>query len=287
MGKRLNKSVFKHLMRMWLTRKVVLLAAIVILFLVVVAILAPLIAPHDPYKQDLSQILQQPSRKYLLGTDLYGRDLLSRIIYGTRTALEIGIIAVSLAAASGILLGLVAGYLSGWVDIVIMRCIDALMSMPPLVLALAIASVLGGGLENCILAVSVAMTPLFFRTTRGQVLSAKESDYVKAATVIGGSKGRIIFRHILPNIFPPIIVLATLQIGFAILIEAALSFLGVGIQPPGAAWGGMLRESYEYLFLHPRLSFVPGFCITVVVLSFNLVGDGIRDALDPKLRGVI
>ena len=280
-------SEFRRVTRVWLGRKVVLLGTIVILLLILTAISAPLIAPYDPYKQNLRQSLLKPSMEHILGTDLHGRDVLSRIIYGTRTSLEVGMIAVGLAAFSGILLGLVAGYFGSWLDALAMRFIDALMAFPLIVLALGLAFVLGGGLVNCMIAVGLALLPAFARMTRSQVLSIKETDYVMAARIIGSGNLRIILRHVLPNCFSPLIVLITLNMGVAILTEAALSFLGVGINPPGAAWGSMLQEGYQYLLLYPHLSFAPGLCILLVVLGFNLMGDGLRDALDPRLRGAI
>lgn len=260
---------------------------ILILALIFCAIFAAWLAPYHPYKMNLREALQRPSRVHLLGTDVLGRDILSRIIYGSRTSLEVGIIAVGLAAVFGMLLGLFAGYFGGMVERVIMRFVDAQMAFPPIVLALSLAFVLGGGLFNCMVAIGVAMLPSFVRLTRAQVLSVKEMDYIMAARVIGSSHGRIIFRHILHNVFPPLIVLITIDMGVAILAEASLSFLGVGIKPPGAAWGSMLLEGYQRLFTHTYMSFAPGICILLVVLGFNLMGDGMRDALDPRLRGAL
>jgi ABC-type dipeptide/oligopeptide/nickel transport system permease subunit len=275
----------RRIMKVWLTRKVVALGTIIILVLVFTAIFASWLAPYDPYKPSLRETLRPPSAPHLLGTDVLGRDILSRIIYGSRTSLEVGMIAVGLAAVIGVLLGLFAGYFGGWPERVIMRFVDALMAFPTIVLILALAAVLGGGLFNCMIAVGISGVPSYVRLTRGQVLSVKETDYIMAARVIGSSNARIIFRHILHNVFPPLLVLITINMGSAILSEAALSFLGVGIKPPGAAWGSMLREGYVYLLTHPHMSFAPGICIFLVVLAFNLMGDGMRDALDPRLKG--
>lgn len=272
---------------MWLTRKVVAFGTVIILILVVTGVFAPWIAPYDPYKANLKETLQLPSATHLLGTDVLGRDIFSRILYGSRTSIEVGIIAVGLAAAMGMLLGLLAGYFGGWTERVIMRFVDALMAFPPIVLALGLAFALGGGLFNCMVAVGISMMPTFVRLTRGQVLSVKETDYIMAARVIGSSHSRILFFHILHNVFPPLLVLITLNMGGAILSEATLSFLGVGIKPPGAAWGSMLQEGYQNLLTHPHMSFAPGICIFLVVLGFNLMGDGLRDALDPRLKGVL
>ncbi len=282
-----HASEFRRVVRVWLRRKIVLVGGVVIGCLILTALLAPWLTPYNPYKQDLRNHLRKPSAQHLLGTDALGRDVLSRIIYGCRTSLEVGVIAVGLAAVVGTLLGLAAGYLGGWVDAVAMRFIDALLAFPPLVLALSLAFVLGGGLLNCMVAVAVSLLPAFARMTRSQVLSIKETDYIMASRVIGGGSWRIVFRHVLPNSFPPLIILITLNMGVAILSEAALSFLGVGVKAPVAAWGSMLQQGYKYLFTHPHLSFVPGVCIMLVVLSFNLIGDGMRDALDPRLRGAV
>jgi len=277
----------QRILRVWLSRKVVALGTIVILILVLTALFAPWLAPYDPFKTNLREALRSPSSAHLLGTDALGRDILSRVIYGSRTSLEVGVIAVGLAAISGMLLGLCAGYFGGWLERGIMRVIDAQMAFPPIILALSLAFVLGGGLFNCMIAVGVAMLPSYVRLTRAQVLSVKETDYVLSARIIGSSNARIIFRHILPNVFPPLIVLMTINLGGAIMSEASLSFLGVGIKPPGAAWGSMLQEGYQNLFTHPYMSFAPGICILLVVLGFNLMGDGLRDALDPRLRGAL
>jgi ABC-type dipeptide/oligopeptide/nickel transport system permease subunit len=260
---------------------------IVILALIITAILAPLITPSDPYKQDLSQALLRPSRGHLLGTDALGRDMLSRLIFGTRIALMVGVAAVGAAAVIGMTIGLIAGYLGGWMGIVFMRFVDAVMAFPMILLALLIAGILEGGLKNVIIALSIGLMPQYARLMWGQVLSVKESDYVLAGNVIGASDPRIMFRHILPNCLPPLIVQITMMMGMAILAEASLSFLGVGIKPPEAAWGTMIYEGYQYLRAHPILSLVPGFAIMLVVFAFNMVGDGLRDALDPKLRGVL
>jgi ABC-type dipeptide/oligopeptide/nickel transport system permease subunit len=278
---------WRRFSRVFFGRKVVLFSSIVIFVIVVTAIVAPLIAPYDPYKAQLRDALQPPSLKHLLGTDPLGRDVFSRIIYGTRISLQVGLIAVGIAACIGTALGLVAGYFSGWPDGIIMRLMDGLLAIPPLMLALAIAAVLGGGLTNIMISLGVALLPTYSRLMRGMVLSVKETDYVTAARVTAASNVRIMLVDILPNCIPPMIVLITMNMGTAILAEAALSFLGLGIAPPGAAWGSMVNDGYKYLLMQPLLSLAPGVCIMLVVLSFNMVGDGLRDALDPRLRGVI
>lgn len=278
---------FRNFLRTFLGRKVAMYGAATMLVFVVVAIFAPLIAPHDPYQQNLRGALQPPSGDHLLGTDPLGRDVLSRIIYGTRTSLAVGLISVGVAAFLGMSLGLLGGYSGGILDALIMRCIDALMTIPPLLLALAIGVALGGGLGNVMLALGIALIPVYARLMRGQVLTVKENEYITAAKAIGCSEGRIMLLHVFPNTIPPLIVLITLNLGLAVLAEAGLSYLGLGIAPPGAAWGSMVSDGYRYLLTNPILSFAPGFCIILLVLAFNLVGDGLRDALDPRLRGVL
>lgn len=278
---------FRRFLRVFLGRKVVVFGSAIILALIVASIIAPLISPYDPYKQDLARALEQPSREHLLGTDPLGRDELSRIIYGTRVSLAVGMVAVGFAALIGMTMGLVAGYFGGIINSVIMRFTDALMAIPPLMLALAIAAALGGGLANVIISLGIALIPTQARLMRGQVLTVIQSDYVVAGMIIGASHKRIMLAHIFPNCLPPLIVLITLNIGVAILSEAALSFLGIGIRPPTAAWGAMVNDGYRYLLSNPILSFAPGACVMLVVLAFNIVGDGLRDALDPRLRGTL
>jgi ABC-type dipeptide/oligopeptide/nickel transport system permease subunit len=278
-------NAFRRFLSVFLGRWVVILGTGVILILIMAAILAPWIAPYDPYQQNLIEALQLPSRAHLLGTDPLGRDELSRIIYGTRSSLAVGLISVGVAALIGMTLGLIAGYFGGIINTLIMRFIDAMMAVPPIMLALAIAAALGGGLTNVIISLSISLVPTQVRLMRGQVLTVKQGDYVTAEEVVGASDLRIMLVHILPNCLPPLIVLITLNFGVAILAEAGLSFLGVGIRPPGAAWGSMVNDGYRYLLSHPLLSFGPGFCVMLVVLAFNIVGDGLRDALDPRLRG--
>lgn len=272
---------------MFFGRPLVIFGFVIILLNILAAVFAPFLSPYNPYLQDLANALEQPSIEHWLGTDPLGRDVASRLIYGTQTSLMVGIIAVGVETLIGMALGLVSGYFGGWLDAIIMRVIDAMMAIPMLILALVFAAVLGGGLKNVMLEVGVAMVPSFCRLMRGQVLAANQSDYVLAAHVVGGSDARIMLQHILLNCLPPLIVLFTLDLGRAILIEAGLSFLGIGIAPPGAAWGSMVNDGYTYLMTNPILSFAPGVCIMLVVLAFNMVGDGLRDALDPRLRGTL
>jgi len=282
-----EQSRTRRFLRSYFRRRAVIFGSLIICTLIVVAILAPVAAPYDPYKQSLRESLQQPSKEHLLGTDLLGRDVLSRIVYGTRTSLAVGIVSVSIGAFFGMTLGLISGYYGGLLDAALMRFIDALMTIPSLVFALAIGAALGGGLSNVMISLGIALIPIYARLMRGQVLTVKETEYVLAARALGCRHHEIMLRHILPNTFPPLIVLITLNLGIAILAEAGLSFLGLGIDPPGAAWGAMVSDGYRHLLSNPVLSFAPGFCIILVVLAFNLMGDGLRDALDPRLNGVI
>jgi len=280
-------SAWRRFRRVFFQRKLVMFGLVVLLLLVFTAVFAEWLAPHDPYRGNLADSLIQPSRQYPLGTDIQGRDTLSRLIFGARTALLVGFLTVGFAAIVGIALGLVAGHFGGILSVVIMRSMDALMGFPMLLLALVIAAVLGGGLHNVIIALSIATTPGYARTMYGLTLSIRENDYVMAQRAMGASNLRIVAGHILPNALPPMIVLVTLQLGTLILAEAGLSFLGIGIQPPGAAWGAMVYDGYRYLRTNPLLSFAPGLAIMLVVFAFNMVGDGLRDALDPRLRGLL
>jgi peptide/nickel transport system permease protein len=278
---------FKRFRRVFFSRPLVVFGFVIILMFVIMAIFAPLLAPYDPYEPHPRAGLSQPSKQYLLGTDDIGRDLLSRVIYGSRISLLIGIVTVCVGAIIGMVIGLIAGYFGGWVNLVIMRFIDMLMAFPMIVLALSIASLLGGGLKNIIIALSVSALPGYSRTMNGLVLSAREIDYVLAGRAIGAGNARIMFRHIVPNCFPPLIVMMTFSMGMIILAEAGLSYLGIGITPPAAAWGSLVNSGYRYLITNPWLSIAPGVCIMLLVFAFNMVGDGLRDALDPRLRGVI
>jgi peptide/nickel transport system permease protein len=278
---------FRRTVRVIFSRKIVLVGAIIALLFIIVSALGPFIAPYDPYEQNLESALQQPSGKYLLGTDAFGRDTLSRLIYGARVSLMVGVVAVSLAGIIGIFLGLVAGYFGGWIDQIIMRFIDALMALPPIALMLAIAAALGGGLFNVMISLGISMIPTYCRLMYAQVRSLRENDYVTAARSLGANQMRVMMHHLLPNAFPTLLVLVTLNMGTAILMEATLSYIGIGISPPTAAWGSMTNDGYRYLLTNPLLSIVPGVAIALVVLSFNLVGDGLRDALDPRLRGTL
>jgi peptide/nickel transport system permease protein/oligopeptide transport system permease protein len=280
-------SEWRRFRRVFFQRRIVILGLLVLLLLIFVAIFAAWLAPYNPYDQDMRGTLQQPSRQHLLGTDSIGRDTLSRLIYGTRTALIVGFTTVGIAVFAGILLGLIAGYFGGAVNMIIMRIMDLLISFPMIILALFIAALLGGGIQNIIIALGIGSLPGYARVMHGLTLSIRENDYVMAERAMGSSNMRTMLSHILPNALPPMIVLITLQLGGIILAEAGLSYLGIGIKPPGAAWGAMVNDGYRYLLTNPMLSFAPGIAIMLVVFAFNLVGDGLRDALDPRLRGTL
>jgi ABC-type dipeptide/oligopeptide/nickel transport system permease subunit len=258
--------------------------AAVMLLAVLVALAAPLIAPHDPLAQNLGNTLARPNGAHLLGTDNVGRDVLSRVIWGTRVSLLAGLVSVVLAVVAGSLLGILAGYSGGRVDGLVMRLMDAVLSFPPLVLALALGAVLGAGLVGVLLALGVVYTPTFARLMRGQVLAITARDYVDAARALGASGFRVAWRHVVPNAINPIIVQASLSVAFAILAEASLSFLGLGIQPPQASWGSMINAGRGYLQQAPWIVFGPGAALFVTVVGLNFVGDAVRDALDPRTR---
>ena len=259
-------------------------ALTIIAITVVAAVFSPLLARNDPYKMDPMNNLSAPTGKFWIGSDRLGRDQLSRLIYGARISLLIGVSSVVLSVIAGVAIGTVAGYFGRWWDEVLMRFIDGLASIPGLLLALGLVAITGGAVLNVILAIAITATPAKARLIRAQVLSIRERDYVMAARSIGASNARMIMGHILPNSFAPIIVAATLSLGAAIIAEASLSFLGVGVKPPTPTWGGMLRHAFETVERAPWLTFTPGAAIFLLVLAFNFAGDALRDVLDPRLR---
>jgi peptide/nickel transport system permease protein len=265
-------------------RRGALVGAGVVVFFILVAVFAPLIAPYDPLATSWSAVRKAPSLLHLFGTDEIGRDVLSRVIYGTRASLLAGIVSVSISLALGVPIGLVAGYAGGLVDGVLMRITDALLACPFLILAIALAAFLGPSLLNAMLAIGISAMPAFIRLTRAQTMAVKVEDYVEAAKAVGNPHWRIVLRHILPNILAPITVQATLAVAAAIIAEASLSFLGLGQQPPEPSWGSMLNTAKNFLDQAPWMAWWPGLAIFAVVLSFNLLGDGLRDALDPRHR---
>lgn len=280
-----RKRRMKEMSSRFFQNKLAVVGGVFTLLLILMAVFAPLVAPYNPTEQNYAKFLQSPNAENLLGTDELGRDIFSRIIYGARVSIQAGIISVGIALLIGIPIGLFSGYYRGVLDeFVVMRFTDALLSFPPLVLALSLAAVLGAGLQNAMIAIGIIFTPNFIRLVRGEVLSQREREYVTAAKASGISDLKIIFRHILPNCMPPILVQATLAIAAAIISEASLSYLGLGTQPPTPSWGAMLSMGQGYLGDAPWISLFPGLFIFLTVLSINLFGDGLRDALDPKLK---
>lgn len=261
-----------------------MLGLVVVAVLLTAAALAPVLAPADPTRTDADQVLRAPGRGHLLGTDQFGRDVLSRILHGASASLQVGFISVGIAVSWGLLLGLLSGYYGRAIDLLLMRGVDVMLAFPSILLALGIVAVLGPSLNNVMLAVGIAGIPVYTRLVRGQVLATRALAYVEAARTTGCGDARILGRHILPNIVAPVIVVATLGVAGAILTGAALSFLGVGAQPPSSEWGAMLSDGRSFLRQAWWVATFPGLAISVTVLAINLVGDGLRDALDPRLQ---
>ncbi len=263
-----------------------MLGMLILLLLGLASIAAPLLSTLDPEKMVLARALKAPSSEFLLGTDYLGRDMLTRLLYGGRVSLIIGFFAVFIGVIVGVPLGAISGYYGSWADMIIQRLTDILLSFPGFLLSLTLVAVLGVGLQNVVFSVGVSSIPSFIRLVRGSVLSIREQTYVEAARSIGAYDRDIILRHVLPNAMAPVIVQATLSLGSAILIAAGLGFLGLGVKPPMPEWGSMLGEGRSYIFSHPYMVTSPGIAIFLAVLGFNLLGDGLRDALDPRLKNV-
>ncbi|MFZ5824160.1 MAG: nickel transporter permease [Bacillota bacterium] len=274
----------KGILRRLLGHRAALLGGIIVLIMVVAAILADVVAPYDPIKGKLADMLQSPSPAHWLGTDEQGRDILSRIIYGTRISLRIGLISVGISLTFGTLIGALSGYFGGLADLLVMRLIDIMLAFPSILLAIAITAILGPSLTNAMIAVGIVNMPVYARLVRASVLSLKEFDFVVAARAAGGGHTRVLTRHVLPNALAPLIVQSTLSTGTAMLDAAGLSFLGLGAQPPLPEWGAMLSGAQTYIQLAPWVVTFPGLAIMLAVLGFNLLGDGLRDVLDPRLR---
>jgi peptide/nickel transport system permease protein len=270
------------LRKRFLRRPFAILGLIVALTFIVVAIFAPLVAPYQPDTSDFNALLQHPSGKHLLGTDELGRDVFSRLVWGSRASIEAGVLATLLAMVIAVPIGLAAGYYRGWIDPVIARLTDVLLAFPFLILAVGLAAILGPSLRNATIALGVGAVPLLIRVARGEALSLSEEDYVRAAIANGASDARILAKHIFPNMLSTLIVQATVTIPAAIIGEAVLSFLGLGVQSPATSWGVMLSDAKDYLTTNPRLALYPGLAIFFCSLSFNLLGDGLRDILDPR-----
>ena len=265
--------------------RLAVLGLALIMVLALSAVLAPWLAPYDPARQSLIEKRAKPGGKYWLGADEFGRDIFSRVIYGSRVALLVGVVSVLIALVGGLVLGTISGFAGGWLDAIMMRGIEILLAFPYLLLALAIVAAMGTGALNTTIAVGVWGIPTVTRMVRGSVLALRETEYVGAARALGAAAPALLRRHILPNILPGLVVYATLFMANAILLEAALSFLGLGVQPPTASWGLMVSTGRDVLLVAPHVATVPGVAIMIAVLAFNLVGDGLRDALDPRLRG--
>jgi len=281
------QSEFRRVLRVFFGRKLAVLGFVLIVLLIITAISAPWLAPYPPNKIEMTKSLAKPSAEHWLGTDNLGRDVLSRIIYGARTSIIIALGATAVSFILGAALGLIAAHFGGIAFHVIMRFIDALMAVPMLLVALIMASLLGGGVKNVILALGVGMLPVHSRMMCAQALSVKQNDYILAARAMGMGDLRMMFLQIVPNAFPALVVVITVGLGAVILAEAGLSFLGVGVMPPYPAWGSMISDGYKYILSNPALALSPGVAIMLVVFGFNMMGDGLRDALDPKLRGVL
>jgi peptide/nickel transport system permease protein len=274
----------RRALRKLMRRKAAVFGLCVVTLFVLVAVLAPWIAPYDPVKTSWTAIRKAPSALHWFGTDENGRDILSRIVHGASASLRAGVISVSIAVALGVPIGLLAGYRGGWIDAIISRVTDAMLACPFLILAIAMAAFLGPSLRNAMIAIGISATPIFVRLARGATMATMVEDYVEAARAVGNPRWRIALRHVLPNIVPPVLVQATLAIAMAIIAEASLSFLGLGQQPPAPSWGSMLNAAQRFLGQAPWMAIFPGLSIFIVVLAFNLLGDGLRDALDPKGR---
>lgn len=281
-----NKKLKKFFGAMF-SRKIVIFAFVVVVLFIFTAVFAPLITPYDPNYADFAAYLAKPSGAHWLGTDSYGRDVLSRIIFGARVSLIIGVLAVVIACAIGTFLGMVAGYFGGIVDDVINRMTEAIRAIPQVVLAMALTAVFGSGIRNLAIILGISSMAGYVRMMRGQVMSIKQSDYIMAGKLQGNSNFQLMFKHILPNSISPIIVMMTQQVGTTILSEAGLSFLGLGISAPTASWGSMVSEGRLFLLQSPAFALAPGICVAILVICLNMLGDGVRDALDPRLRGEI
>ena len=278
----LGEAPWRRALRQLIKRRAAMIGLAAVVFFILLATAAPLVSPYDPLATNWATVRKPPSAAHLFGTDEIGRDVLARIIWGSRASLLAGLVSVMLALAVGVPIGLVSGYLGGAVDATVMRVIDAMLAIPFLILAIALAAFLGPSLSNAMIAIGITQMPIFARLTRGQVLSVKHEDYVEAARAVGNPQYRIVLRHIFPNIVPPLLVQATLATAAAIIAEASLSFLGLGQQPPNPSWGSMLNTAKNFMSQAPWMAIWPGLGIFTLVLSLNLFGDGLRDALDPR-----
>jgi peptide/nickel transport system permease protein len=272
----------RRLLQRFFKRRIVVVALVVALVLMAAALLAQYLAPYDPLQQRLANRIQAPSRRHWLGTDTYGRDVLSRLMYGSRASLYIGLTSVAIAFVAGLLVGTVAGYYRGWFDLISMRLVDVMLSFPTILLAIAIMAVLGSSMRNVIITIAITYFPRFIRVARGAVMGIRQNEYLVSAEAVGASDATIIRRYVIPNSLAPSLVMATVLIGRAILTESALSFLGVGVPPPHPTWGGIMDEGRHVLEIAPWLCLASGVAIMLAVLAFNILGDALRDMLDPR-----
>jgi len=279
-----RSSLYKDAWRRLRRNKLAMLGLAIVIILILIALLAPLIAPYDPIARIKKDSSLSPSKAYFFGTDLLGRDIFSRVIYGSRISIEVGIVAVGISVVIGLFFGALSGYFGGVSDAVIMRIADIFFAFPYILGAIAIMTVLGPGIVNIFIAIGILGWASFARIFRSSILSIKNKEYIEAARALGANNYRIITKHIFPNSMAPIIVFATMNVGVAIIVEAALSFLGLGVQPPTPSWGKMLAESLDYIDIAPWMMLFPGLAIVITVLGFVLLGDGLRDAFDPKLK---
>jgi len=279
-----RSSLYKDAWRRLKKNKLAMIGLGIIIFLIIIAIFAPLVSPYNPIGRVKEESSLSPSMAHLFGTDLLGRDIFSRVIYGSRISLEVGVVAVGISVTIGLFFGAIAGYFGNVPDVLIMRVADIFFAFPYILGAIAIMTILGPGIMNIFIAIGILGWASFARIFRGSILSIKNKEYIEAARALGASNFRIIIKHIFPNAFAPIIVYATMNVGSAILVEAALSFLGLGVQPPTPAWGKMLSESLNYIDIAPWMMLFPGIAIVITVLGFVLLGDGLRDAFDPRLK---
>jgi peptide/nickel transport system permease protein len=278
------RSLWSDALRRLLANRGAAVGGVIFMLIIIMAVIAPLLAPFDPIKLNVVDSLQGPSGRHWLGTDQFGRDILSRIIYGSRISVSMGVVAVAISVVGGSVLGLVSGYFRGVTDMLVSRLVDVMLGFPGILLALVVIAILGTNLSSAMIAVGVSGMPIFIRVVRGSTLSAREYQYVEAARVVGCGNFRILFRHVMPNVAAPIIVLATLGIPSAIIAGAALSFLGLGIKPPTADWGEMLSNGRSFMSTAWWLSTFPGLALMIMVMAINLFGDGLRDALDPRMK---
>lgn len=279
-----KRSKFGEIVHRLKKNRAATVSVFVIILIILIAIFAPYIAPYDYAEQDYSMSFAKPCKEHLLGCDQLGRDILSRLIYGTRQSLQLGVLATGIAAIVGIILGSIAGYYGGWVDTLIMRLMDIYQSIPMFLLCVTLAAVMGPSLRNAVLAIGISMVPMPTRLTRASILTVRGQEYIEAARIINAKPMRIILSHILPNAIAPVIVSITMTIGMNILSGASLSFIGLGAQPPIPEWGSMVADARTIMRDHSTLALYPGLCIMITVLAFNLLGDGLRDALDPRLK---